>query len=73
MSGNVQEWTQDGYGPLAPSAATDPTGATVASERVFRGGAWSEVGAHASVAYRVRYSPDSGWSTIGFRLARSSP
>ncbi len=78
LSGNVHEWTQDWYGALSTSAATDPTGADPTavpppSERVFRDGAWSEVGVHASVAFRYRTDPARGWSTIGFRLARTSP
>ncbi|MSP56856.1 MAG: hypothetical protein EXR69_14825 [Myxococcales bacterium] len=72
MTGNVWEWTSDGYGAYAGSA-TDPTGAPTGSDRVGRGGGWN-VGAHnATVSNRRNFVPSYAYGDFGFRLSRSSP
>ncbi|MDP2311098.1 MAG: MopE-related protein [Pseudomonadota bacterium] len=73
MSGNVWEWTQDWYGALSPSAATDPVGAASSSYCVLRGGSGFNAASHARVAARVIGSPNYVGNNIGFRLARSIP
>jgi formylglycine-generating enzyme required for sulfatase activity len=72
MTGNVWEWTADWYGDYA-GPATDPSGPPSGSNRVYRGGSWWSVPAHARVAYR--FSSDSSYllDLQGFRLARSLP
>lgn len=72
MSGNVSEWTQDFYRNLPSGDVTDPAG-QVGSEPVLRGGNWSSVASSARVSRRALAGPDSVYSALGFRLARSSP
>ncbi len=72
MSGNVNEWCQDwshfNYqgAPSDGSAWENPATA----DRVFRGGSWNAMPVVCRSAYRDPGNPDSGSSTIGFRLVR---
>ncbi len=70
MTGNVWEWTSDGYGDYGGSA-TDPTGASNSSYRVNRGGGWGSYAQSARVAYRFRYEPTNRGDYLGFRLSRT--
>ena len=73
MSGNACEWCWDWYGSYSSSSATDPTGASSGSYRVFRGGycenndAW-----YLRVAYRGYDYPYRRVTSTGFRLVRST-
>ena len=40
MSGNVEEWCNDGYGDYTSASQTNPTGPNSGSSRVYRGGSW---------------------------------
>ena len=40
MSGNVEEWCNDGYGDYTSASQTNPTGPNSGSDRVYRGGSW---------------------------------
>jgi formylglycine-generating enzyme required for sulfatase activity len=71
MTGNVWEWTSDGYGDYGGSA-TDPTGAS-GSSRVYRGGGWSGSAQYARVANRGRDDPTYRSNYLGFRLSRTGP
>jgi formylglycine-generating enzyme required for sulfatase activity len=75
MSGNLWEWTQDWYSSsyYSSSPGTDPDGATSGGKRVERGGSLSSEPANARVANRFRYNPDVRISSLGLRLARTSP
>ena len=70
MLGNVWEWCQDVYGPYSAAAQVDPTGPTVGTERVFRGGSWFDFARDVRAAGRFRDSPGDRYDSLGFRLAR---
>jgi formylglycine-generating enzyme required for sulfatase activity len=73
MHGGVYEWCQDWYGSYPRSgSATDPTGATSDSLRVFRGGSWVYFAWFCRSAYRDWYSPGDRYDFLGFRVFRSS-
>ncbi|GDX83748.1 hypothetical protein LBMAG42_55590 [Deltaproteobacteria bacterium] len=72
MSGNVWEWASDWYAD-DDGTTTDPAGPSWGSDRVVRGGYWGSIAQSASVAFRFYGPPNYVRSTIGFRLARSSP
>ena len=72
MSGNVLEWTSDGYGDYGGSE-TDPAGASDGPVRVLRGGSWNLTADVARAAGRSWVSPGSRVNFIGFRLSRTIP
>ena len=73
MHGNVWEWCQDWYGPYESGLGVDPQGTVAGSDRVLRGGSWSDFGAiNCRVANRSSNAPTSADSHFGFRVARSS-
>jgi formylglycine-generating enzyme required for sulfatase activity len=72
MSGNVWEWTWDGYAE-SRAGGKDPAGPSSGSNRVYRGGSWSDEPTYARVAYRIRLTPGYAYDYLGFRLARSAP
>jgi len=72
MHGNVWEWCQDRYGDYPSGSATDPTGATSGSLRVFRGGSWFFNAWICRSADRCRFAPGFRSLSLGFRVLRSS-
>ena len=67
-----QQWCEDRYGNYPDEAITDPKGPATGEFRVLRGGSFSSYvsGARSSARYIFGW-PASGFSYIGFRLART--
>lgn len=68
--GNVWEWCSDRYGPYEKKSLHDPSGPTVGSERVIRGGSWGSDARRVRAAYRGRSDSVYRDGRLGFRLAR---
>ncbi len=68
MTGNVWEWTFDGYHAY-DRAATDPIGRGV--DRVRRGGGWNDLPEISRLATRLHVPAETRDYDLGFRLVRS--
>lgn len=75
MHGNVSEWTQDwlGTGYYATSPREDPTGIEQGSNRVYRGGNYSNEAAFCRAAFRGGHIPNEDMISLGFRVVRQVP
>ncbi|MBI3987139.1 MAG: formylglycine-generating enzyme family protein [Lentisphaerae bacterium] len=72
MHGNVQEWCQDyWYGGYDSKDATNPTGSSLGSYRIVRGGTWWGYPEYCRSACRWSIYPTYR-SLIGFRVVCSS-
>jgi sulfatase modifying factor 1 len=71
MHGNVFEWCQDWYADYPQGPVTDPTGPSVGTLKVERGGCWSDGAANCRSAFRLMFYPVFGDSVVGLRLVRS--
>ena len=70
MSGNVEEWCQDGYGSYSSNAQTNPTGpVSSGGYRVYRGGSWHTNSSKCRVSYRTSSPERIKYLTVGLRLA----
>jgi len=66
MAGNIAEWCWDWYG-LPYAGGIDPRGPSVGTERIIRGGDWSQIVEYCRVARRLRAQPAYEDNWIGFR------
>ena len=76
MAGNVWEWLGDFYGHdyYEYSPGTDPLGPTSGTNRMLRGGAWSNGGASAlrcASRYGIGSDPSTTSYGVGFRICRT--
>ncbi|MEQ8191140.1 MAG: SUMF1/EgtB/PvdO family nonheme iron enzyme [Candidatus Eremiobacterota bacterium] len=72
MSGNVFEWCNDWYGNYPSSSVSNPTGPSLGSLRVFRGGSMDNDANFCRSAFRYGFSPTFCSGILGFRLTRTS-
>ena len=69
MHGNVYEWCEDWHEDFL-SGGNDPKGQSAGSDRVIRGGNWSEYASGCRSAYRLNDYPAYRTCGIGFRIVR---
>lgn len=68
MTGNVEEWCQDWYGPYGKAALVNPKGPSSGAERVLRGGSFYLGDPRMRVWDRSHASAESRSPRIGLRL-----
>lgn len=73
MAGNAGEWVADWYESryYETSPSRNPSGPTVGSFRVLRGGSWSDLPKYLLTYGRFKLPPETRNSYTGFRCART--
>lgn len=74
MAGNVREWVADWYSEkyYIISPAKNPSGPSLGTYRVQRGGAWYYGASAARTSFRDKGSPSAQSVSLGFRCAMSA-
>ena len=72
LHGNLLEWTHDWFSDLKAESLTDPLGSIIGSDRVLRGGSWSDPPQLCRSANRSWLEPEYRNGSLGFRVLRSS-
>lgn len=75
MSGNVWQWTSDGYAAdfYANSPKQDPTGPAIGKLRVLRGGYWGDPKEMMRTTRRIALPSDAKGPGYGLRLVETDP
>lgn len=68
MSGNVAEWCMDFYGQYESSFQENPVGLILGTDRIIRGGSYSDEEKRCRVSARNSYMPSSCFENLGIRL-----
>lgn len=68
MTGNVAEFCSDWYGDYEKVQQTNPQGPSIGTERVCRGGAWTNDASSCSIITRGHIDPATTNEAVGFRL-----
>jgi hypothetical protein len=71
MHGNVEEWTQDWYGPYEAGPRIDPVGRIAGLYRVTRGGSHNTTPPYLRSANRLATLPEDRSALIGFRVVEA--
>jgi formylglycine-generating enzyme required for sulfatase activity len=72
MAGNVIEWCWDWSGGYSSGSQTDPRGSASGSDRVVRGGGWTDGAFNCRAAERGYGNPAARGIDVGFRCARAA-
>lgn len=70
MTGNVEEWVLDWYGPYDPSETVDPVGPSTGVFKVTRGGSHNNHIQHMRSANRMSSAANDMHYLLGFRIVR---
>jgi formylglycine-generating enzyme required for sulfatase activity len=72
MHGNVYEWVEDSYAEYPKEAGgQEAVEGGVSSDRVLRGGSWSNYSFNVRSSTRVISPPVTPGNNFGFRVARA--
>ena len=71
MSGNVEEWCADWYGPYMPGWQTDPVGYADGDYRVTRGGSHNTPTNYLRSGNRSAMIPEDMCYNVGFRVVQA--
>ena len=72
IAGNLGEWTWDWYDEYSADSQTNPRGPSSGTERVYRGGSWSQEIFRARCADRSETKPWNPLNILGFRVVSSA-